>query len=97
MNLPLMLLLETGGSCLASFLCIWVWTRIREEGWLFLVLGFLTQFTGLLLEVLSSLGILPSFVDASGTVALWAGIIQILPYLFFALGFAFFIYRNRHY
>ncbi len=97
MDYPVVLLAKTSGSFLAAFLAIWVWTRIREEGWALLVLGTLIQFAVLLLEVLLIFGIL-SLEGAPGrAVPLWFGILQALPYLFYSMGFGFFVYRNRHY
>ena len=97
MEYPVVLLLKTCGSFLTAFLAIWVWTRIREEGWLLLLLAGLTQFTGNLLEVLSLFGILSFSMGEGGRLPLWFGVLQALPYAFYSLGFIFFIYRNRHY
>ena len=97
MEYPLMLLLKTSGSFLAAFLAIWVWTRIREEGWALLVLGTLIQFAVLLLEVLHLFGILSLEGAPGGIAPLWYGILQALPYLIYSLAFGFFVYRSRHY
>lgn len=84
-------------SFVASFLAIWVWSRSREESWLFIVTGILFSFILLIIEILSTFGILPLLPDASGRIPLWLGILQLVPYLFYALGFGFYIYRNRRY
>ena len=97
MAYPLVLLLRTSFSFLAAFLAITVWTKSREEGWLFLVLGTLTRFIVLLLEILSLVGILFIPMGGGRITPLWFGILQFLPYLFYSLGFGFFLYRSRHY
>ncbi|MDC7233557.1 MAG: hypothetical protein PQJ58_10015 [Spirochaetales bacterium] len=84
-------------SFIASFLAIWVWSRTREESWLFIVTGILVSFIVLLIEILSSLSILPYSPDLEGRIPLWLGILQMVPYLFYALGFGFYIFRNRRF
>ncbi len=84
-------------SFLASFLAIWVWSRTREEAWFFVITGILVSFVSLIIEILSTLGILAFGPDASGTLPLWLGVLQMLPYLFYALGFGFYLYRNRRF
>lgn len=84
-------------SFIASFLAIWVWSRTREESWLFIITGILISFVVLIIEILSTLGILPFTADPAGKIPLWLGILQLLPYLFYALGLGFYIYRNRRF
>jgi len=84
-------------SFIASFLAIWVWSRTREESWIFIISGILISFIVLIIEILSTFGILPYTRDTAGVIPLWLGILQLLPYLFYALGFGFYIYRNRRY
>ena len=84
-------------SFIASFLAIWVWSRTREESWLFIITGILVSFVVLIIEILSTLGILPFTADPTGLIPLWLGILQLLPYLFYALGLGFYIYRNRRF
>lgn len=84
-------------SFLASFLAIWVWSRSREESWLFIISGILVSFVTLMIEILSRIGILPFILDGSVSVPLWFGILQLVPYVFYALGLAFYLYRNRRF
>lgn len=84
-------------SFIASFLAIWVWSRTREESWIFVITGILVSFILLIIEILSTLGILPFAPDARGAVPLWLGILQLVPYLLYAIGFGFYIYRNRRF
>lgn len=84
-------------SFIASFLAIWVWSRTREESWLFIIAGVLVSFVVLLIEILSIIGILPFAPDASGFIPVWLALLQLLPYLFYALGLGFYIYRNRRF
>ncbi|QEN08454.1 hypothetical protein EXM22_10825 [Oceanispirochaeta crateris] len=80
----------------ASFLAIWVWSRTREESWLFIISGILVSFVTLLIEILMDVGIL-TFFSSRGNLPLWFGILQLLPYVLYAVGLAFYLYRNRQY
>jgi hypothetical protein len=83
-------------SFFASFLAIWVWSRTREESWLFIITGILVSFCTLLIEILSKVGIL-SLNSGSMDIPLWFGLLQLLPYVLYAIGLGFYIYRNRQY
>jgi len=97
MTLPLLLISRAVASFLASFLAIWVWSRTREESWLFIITGVLVSFVLLLLEILSQVGLLPVRLSGPDSVPLWFGILQMIPYLLYAAGLAFYLYRNRRY
>ncbi len=88
---------RAAAAFLASFLAIWVWSRTREESWLFIVAGILISFGTLMIEVLSAVGVLPYSEDIQGGIPLWLALLQILPYLLYAFGFGFYIYRNRRF
>ena len=96
MSDPVILIIKTCVSFLAAFLAIWVWTKIREEGWLLLVLGTLVQFTLFLLETLTLFGIIPLSAENGLGYPVWFVLLQASPYLLYAMGFGFFLYRNRH-
>ena len=89
------LFLKCGVSFLSAFLAIWVWTRNRQEGWLFIVLGSLFHFMLLLLEALSLFGVLPYDYRNPRTLPLWLTLMQSVPYLMYSSGFLFFIRKNR--
>jgi len=97
MDVPFALMMQAAGSFIASFLAIWVWSRTREEAWIFIILGTLVSFGVLLIEILSGLGILPRTIPAAGRIPLWLALLQVLPSLLFAFGFAFYLFRNRRY
>ncbi len=97
MTLPVLLIGRALVSFLASFLAIWVWSRTREESWLFIVTGILLSFVLLVMEILSQVGLLPLRLSGPGTIPLWFGLLQLVPYLLYALGLAFYLFRNRRY
>ncbi|MDC7239552.1 MAG: hypothetical protein PQJ50_04250 [Spirochaetales bacterium] len=92
-----MLIGRAAVSFLASFLAIWVWSRTREESWLFIITGILVSFVVLIIEILSTFGILPYSPDASGALPLWLALLEMFPYLCYALGLGFYLYRNRRF
>ncbi len=97
MSLPAVLAGRAVISFLACFLAIWVWSRTREEAWIFMIGGTLISFAVLMIEILSRVGIF-SAVSAEGRdIPLWFALLQLLPYLFYALGFGFYLWQNRRY
>ena len=91
-----LLLGRAGVSFFASFLAIWVWSRTREESWLFIITGILISFVTLLFEILAVVGIL-SFNVSGRDIPLWFGLLKLLPYVLYAIGLGFYLYRNRQY
>ena len=97
MSLPAVLAGRAVISFLACFLAIWVWSRTREEAWVFMISGTLISFLVLIIEILSRVGILPLVAVEGRPVPLWFALLQLLPYLFYALGFGFYLWRNRRF
>jgi len=97
MTIPGLLIGRAAVSFLASFLAIWVWSRTREESWLFIITGILLSFVLLVMEVLSLTGLLPVRLTGQDGVPLWFGILQLVPYILYALGLGFYLFRNRRY
>ena len=89
------LLIQCTVSFLSAFLAIWVWTRSRQAGWLFLILGCLFHFVLLLLEVLSLFGILPYDYRNPLALPVWLSLSRSLPYLLYSAGFFLFIRKNH--
>ena len=97
MSLPAVLAGRAVISFLACFLAIWVWSRTREESWVFMIAGTLISFAVLMIEILSRVGIFPALMSEGGEVPFWFALLQLLPYLSYALGFGFYLWRNRRY
>ena len=97
MSLPIVLAARAVISFLAAFLAIWVWSRTREEAWIFMIGGTLISFIVLMIEILSRVGILPAVAAEGRAIPFWFALLQLMPYLFYALGFGFYLWRNRRY
>lgn len=82
---------------LAAFVAVLCWSKTRDASWMFIISGTLIHYVWLIFQLLTRMEVLSSEM---GILAGWPVLtmaLSALPFLFYALGFIFFLVKKRRF
>lgn len=81
-------------SFAATFLAILIWSRTRNGAWIFIIVGTIISYLDVFLVSMDKMGVIYFDKLIFGRYSLLQLVISILPYLFYSIGFALFLYHD---
>ncbi len=88
------LITKLGVGALATFFAIVLWSMTRDTAWLFVIMGVILRYGGIMYSTFQVFGILTKEVIVFG-LPLVTILLTNLPYVFFAVAFIIMIARSR--
>lgn len=88
------LITKLGVGALATFFAIVLWSMTRDTAWLFVIMGVILRYGGIMYSTFQVFGILTKEVTVYG-LPLVTILLTNLPYVFFAVAFIIMIARSR--
>jgi hypothetical protein len=79
----------------ATFCAILLWSRTRDLGWTFIIMGTIVSYAGIVFSTLVRFGILEEESFSMGGIPVVRMALDDLPLLFLAIGFLFVIVKRR--
>ena len=87
----LLIAIKVAFAFIMSFLAIFLWSKTRKAGEIFLVMAIFSLFASLVYDVLLMFGFFPASFSYLKDFPLLSFIFSLLPYIFFTFSLLFFI------
>ena len=88
------LIAKLGVGALATFFAIVLWSMTRDSAWLFVIMGVILRYGGIMYSTFQLFGILTKETYLFGLPVV-SILLTNLPYVFFTIGFIIMIARSR--
>ncbi len=88
------LIIKLGVGALATFFAIVLWSMTRDSAWLFVIMGTILRYGGIMYSTFQLFGILTKETLVFG-LPIVSILLTNLPYVFFAVAFLIMIFRSR--
>ncbi len=88
------IIVKLGVGALATFFAIVLWSMTRDSAWLFIIMGVILRYGGIMYDTFQLFGILTNETLVLG-LPLVTLLLTNLPYVFFTVAFIIMIARSR--
>lgn len=82
---------------LAAFIAVLSWSKTRDASWMFIISGTLLHYIWLIFQLLTRMEVLSPDMGILAGWPLLTMSLSALPFLFYSLGFIFFLIKRRRY